>query len=132
MDHVLDGSTHYASELSDSLKDKVFDKIFPLLARGFVHYRKKELGVQIETEESLKEIYSATLTLLYRLLFILYAEARDLLPVDEQAYQHYSLAGLKQKVADLQDKKSTLTELSMDLWCTWIPCLRLSTPATLN
>ena len=72
--------------------------------------------MQIETEESLKEIYSATLTLLYRLLFILYAEARDLLPVDEQAYQHYSLAGLKQKVADLQDKKSTLTELSMDLW----------------
>ena len=102
--------------MSGSLKDKVFDKIFPLLARGFVHYRKKELGVQIETEESLKDIYSATLTLLYRLLFILYAEARDLLPVEQQSYQHYSLARLKQKVADLQDKKSTLTELSTDLW----------------
>jgi hypothetical protein len=116
LDHVLEGSTHYASTLSGSLKDKVFDKIFPLLARGFVHYRKKELGVQIETEESLKDIYSATLTLLYRLLFILYAEARDLLPVEQQSYQHYSLARLKQKVADLQDKKSTLTELSTDLW----------------
>ena len=116
LDHVLEGSTHYASTLSGSLKDKVFDKIFPLLARGFVHYRKKELGVQIETEESLKDIYSATLTLLYRLLFILYAEARDLLPVEQESYQHYSLARLKQKVADLQDKKSTLTELSTDLW----------------
>ncbi len=116
LENVLEGSTNYASELSDSLKDKVFDKIFPHLARGFVHYRKKELGVQTETDESLKETYSATLTLLYRLLFILYAEARDLLPVEEQAYHHYSLTRFKQRVAELRDKRSTLTELSTDLW----------------
>jgi hypothetical protein len=115
-EYVVEGSTSYASELSDSLKDKVFDKIFKQLARGFVHYRKKELGVLAETEDSLKEIYSATLTLLYRLLFILYAEARDLLPVREQAYHHYSLSYLKQRVVDLRDKNSILTDLSSDLW----------------
>jgi hypothetical protein len=116
LERVLAGSTSYAAELSDSLKSKVFDKIFRHLARGFIHYRKKELGIQSETDESLTDIYNGTLTLLYRLLFILYAEDRDLLPVKETAYRHYSLARLKQRVAELRDKRSILTELSTDLW----------------
>src|SRR2546425_7545033 len=116
LDRVLEGSTHYATELSDRLKDKVFDDIFPHLARGFLRYRKKEMGIQTETEESLKEIYNGALTLLYRLLFILYAEDRDLLPISEQAYRHYSLGNIKNKVADYRDKKETLSELSTDLW----------------
>ncbi len=116
LDHVLASSTEYAAELSDRLKAKVFEEIFPHLARGFLHYRKSVLGIKIETDESLKEIYSGTLTLLYRLLFILYAEDRELLPRSETAYRHYSLVNLKQRVAELRDKKATLTELSTDLW----------------
>ncbi len=116
LDNVLEGSTHYATELSDRLKEKVFEEIFPHLARGFLHYRKAEQGIKEETEENLKDIYNGTLTLLYRLLFILYAEDRDLLPVKEANYLHYSLANIKQKVAELRDKKATLSELSTDLW----------------
>jgi len=41
LERVLEGSNNYAAELSDSLKDKVFDKIFRHLAHGFVHYRKR-------------------------------------------------------------------------------------------
>lgn len=70
LDYVRAGSTSYAAELSESLKDKVFERIFRHLARGFLYYRKNELGIQTETGQTLKEIYSATLTLLYRLLFI--------------------------------------------------------------
>ncbi len=116
LDQILEGSTHYATELSDLLKEKVFEEIFPHLARGFLHYRKTGGGIQTETEETLKEIYNGALTLLYRLLFILYAEDRDLLPVKEKAYRRYSLANIKEKVAGLRDKKVTLSELSTDLW----------------
>ena len=116
LDHVLASSTEYAAELSDRLKAKVFEEIFPHLARGFLHYRKSALGIKTETDESLKEIYTGTLTLLYRLLFILYAEDRELLPRSETSYRHYSLANLKRSVAALRDKKATLTELSTDLW----------------
>lgn len=116
LDQVLEGSTHYATELSDLLKEKVFEEIFPHLARGFLHYRKTGMGIQAETDETLKEIYNGTLTLLYRLLFILYAEDRDLLLVKEKAYRHYSLANIKEKVAELRDKKATLSEISTDLW----------------
>jgi hypothetical protein len=116
LDHVLASSTEYAAELSDRLKANVFEDIFPHLARGFLHYRRSALGIKTETDDSLKEIYNGTLTLLYRLLFILYAEDRDLLPRSEDAYHHYSLASLKQRVANLRDKKATLTDLSTDLW----------------
>jgi type I restriction-modification system DNA methylase subunit len=116
LDHVLASSTEYAAELSYRLKANVFEDIFPHLARGFLHYRRSALGIKTETDDSLKEIYNGTLTLLYRLLFILYAEDRDLLPRSEDAYHHYSLASLKQSVANLRDKKATLTDLSTDLW----------------
>jgi type I restriction-modification system DNA methylase subunit len=116
LDRVFEGSTDYAAELSDSLKVKVFEKIFPHLARGFLHYRKNELGIDSETNETLNEIYSATLTLLYRLLFILYAEDRDLLPKNEPNYFQRSLAHLKQRVADALHKKIALSKLSTDFW----------------
>ena len=38
-----------------------------------------------------KEVREAALILLYRLLFILYAEDRDLLPVRERRYDDYGL-----------------------------------------
>jgi len=43
---------------------------------------------------------SATLTLLYRLLFLLYAESRDLLPVREAPYHAASLKKRKEEVAE--------------------------------
>jgi hypothetical protein len=49
----------------------------------------------------LNTIYQGTLTLLYRLLFLLYAESRDLLPVKElRGYFDASFTKLKQEVAD--------------------------------
>ncbi|HEY6409586.1 MAG TPA: hypothetical protein VIY29_19170, partial [Ktedonobacteraceae bacterium] len=51
-------------------------------------------------------IYDHSLILLYRLLFILYAEARDLLPLQENRayYRKYSLHAIKHNVvADLQE-----------------------------
>ena len=50
--------------------------------------------------EELADIYEATLTLLYRLLFLLYAESRDLLPVREGPYGEASLKKLKEEIAD--------------------------------
>jgi hypothetical protein len=54
------------------------------------------------TQERLDGIFRGVLTLLYRLLFLLYAEARDLLPVREtREYLDSSLAGIKTEVADV-------------------------------
>lgn len=52
------------------------------------------------TEAELADIFEATLTLLYRLLFLLFAESRDLLPIREAPYQAASLKKIKDEIAD--------------------------------
>src|SRR5205807_7087199 len=54
-----------------------------------------------ERNHQLEPFFSATLTFLYRLLFLLYAESRDLLPVREvRGYHEKSLERLKRQVAE--------------------------------
>lgn len=99
LDQHLKGSEDYATRVSENLKELIFDSIFECLARGFIEYRRSELSIKKETEESLKEIFNGCLTLLYRLLFLLYAESRTLLPVhDQDRYYKKSLKKLKEDI----------------------------------
>src|SRR5204863_5664677 len=88
-------------QLGERLKQRIFETIFPHLAQGFLEDRKRRLGSQSRpTEEELHDIYEATLTLLYRLLFLLYAESRDLLPIREAPYRAASLTKIKEEIAE--------------------------------
>jgi hypothetical protein len=100
VDRVLDESEEYARELGENLKRRAFEEIFPLLAEGFVDFMHRA-GARDLSQDALDAIFRGTLTLLYRLLFILYAEARDLLPVREtRGYFEVSLMRLKQEIAE--------------------------------
>jgi very-short-patch-repair endonuclease len=95
LDHVLDESGKYAKELGDRLKDRVFVEIFPQFAKGFIAH----LRAQGETDPDLDRVFSATMTFLYRLMFILYAESLELLPVsEEKGYGEFSLYRLKREL----------------------------------
>jgi formylglycine-generating enzyme required for sulfatase activity len=107
---VHEGSATYAREISDKLKELVFEQVVPEIAGGFVAYRHHQRGVRQETEESLREIYQATLSLLYKLLFLLYAEARGLLPIHNPGYRESSLTTLAQWAAERLDKKLALSD----------------------
>jgi hypothetical protein len=101
LDDILLGSREYAKRLGDRLKDRIFLTIFPHLAQGFLEDRKHRLAQgKSPTDEELSDIFEATLTLLYRLLFLLYAESRDLLPIREAPYQAASLKKNKDEIAD--------------------------------
>lgn len=90
-------SNEYAKKLGDRLKDKIFDEVFETLARGFLASRSTD---EPPTQDELDVAFEGTLTFLYRLLFLLYAEARDLLPVREvRGYYKKSLSRLKKEVA---------------------------------
>lgn len=94
LDRVLKGSERYARELEESLKDRVFTAVFPRLAQGLLAGRKTGKGMD---QEDLDAAFHATLVLLYRLLFFLYAEARDLLPVREpRGYRDKSLLAMRE------------------------------------
>src|SRR5439155_9444106 len=108
LDRLVSESERYARELGQRLKDRVFFEIFPHFARGFILSARRtgQLPAGLDTlpdeERSrlLEPFFSGTLTFLYRLLFLLYAESRDLLPVREvHGYYEKSLEKLKREIA---------------------------------
>lgn len=107
---AYNGSATYAREISDKLKELVFREVMPEIAGGFVAFRHHQLGVQTETDEDLRLIYQASLSLLYKLLFLLYAEARGLLPVSNAGYREQSVTQLAQWAADRIDARAPLSD----------------------
>jgi type I restriction-modification system DNA methylase subunit len=102
LERILSASTEYAQGISESLRQQVYDAL-RFVAQGFLTYPENNLP---STPETYKLIYDNSLILLYRLLFILYAEARDLLPLQENRayYRKYSLHAIKHDVVtDLQE-----------------------------
>ena len=118
LDRLLDESESYAKALGERLKDRVFEQVFPHFAAGFIAYLKGQVGLAGPRQTSMlavseqlalkrepdedfrRQVFNGTLTLLYRLLFLLYAESRDLLPVKEvRGYWERSLTKLKEDIA---------------------------------
>ena len=102
LDAILRGSEAYAKRLGERLKERVFDEVFIHFAEGFIDFIKKRDGKNADLSQAkLDEVFQGTLTLLYRLLFLLYAEARDLLPVKEvRGFYEKSLSRLKREIAE--------------------------------
>lgn len=116
IEQITKESIDYGAALEDSLKKKIFEDIFVFLAKGFFDWRRKS-GLPEETPETLKEIFNGTLILLYRLLFILYAESRDLLPVRElHGYHTKSLDKVKHEIKEDIESTKKLSEVSTDYW----------------
>jgi len=110
LDQMLTGSEEYAKELGERLKERIFEQIFPHLAEGFIaDIRRKEGKDTNLPQERLNQVFHGTLTLLYRLLFLFYAESRDLLPAKEvRGYYDVSIKKLKtdiaEKAGDIEDE----------------------------
>ena len=81
LDRVYQGSLEYAQAIGNDLKENVY-KALRLVAEGFLHTR----GNNLDPERDLEKIHANSLVLLYRLLFINYAEDRGLLPRDNALY----------------------------------------------
>jgi len=104
----------WEERVSENLKEKIFYEVFPSLAKGFIEDVKSK-GVEIG-EAFLKDVYENTLVLLYRLLFVLYAEDRDLLPVRSKGYERYSLSKIRDEIASKIDNNEPLSESASYYW----------------
>ena len=104
LDRLFLESEAYAKQLGEKLKDNIFKNIFPKFAKGFIVHvggSGKYLTMdEAERDENLALVFRGTLTFLYRLLFLFYAESRDLLPVREvRGYWEVSLQKMREDVA---------------------------------
>ncbi len=111
---VLARSHEYERGVGDSLKGQVYEAL-AALANGFLAFPANRLATDPAT---LKAIYDNSLIVLYRLLFILYAESRALLPLhqNEPYTRRYSLDALKQRVAREVDSGAPAVPTMASLW----------------
>ena len=114
LDALLKESAAYARGVGESLKGQVYDALKEL-AQGFLDYPGN--GLQLDAA-TLKQIYDHSLIVLYRLLFILYAEARELLPLRESAAyrDEYSLDVIKREIGRRKSTGATLLTTTARYW----------------
>jgi hypothetical protein len=103
LDKVIDESQRHATKIADDLRENIVRAVESLL-QGVIdtpannHFWNGEFnGKQVPGEAQLKALFEESVYFLYRLLFVLYAESRDLLPIgDSQIYRDaYSLEHLR-------------------------------------
>jgi len=98
----------YEERVATSLSDMVFKRLYPELG--------KAVAAAAPAETDLGEVREATLILLYRLLFILYAEDRGLLPVKDKRFDNYALRDKRCEVKKRKDDNDTFSNVSENLW----------------
>ena len=87
-ERALREGRYFEQRIAENLSQLVFDRAFPDLASAIA---------AAAPAADLADVREATLVLLYRLLFILYAEDRNLLPVQDDAY---AKVGFRQRVRE--------------------------------
>ena len=101
IESALTEGRRYEEQVAQDLSIVVFDRVFPnlvdALAKAVVLGQWPMIREENNRGPALQEIRDAALIFLYRLLFILYAEDRGLLPVNDSRYDDY---GLRKRVRD--------------------------------
>jgi hypothetical protein len=99
---LLDNSKRFAGDLATRLRERIYVGVLPRLAIAVAEARR----LQSPTVEELRLTYHMALTVLFRLLFIAYAEDQDRLPYrTNEAYRRRSL---KQKALELAEARLKL------------------------
>ncbi len=109
---LLEESSRFAGNLAESLRERIYGSVIPRLAEGLATQR----GLRKPSAKDLTETYQMALMVLFRLLFIAYAEDKDLLPYTHNGlYRSRSLKEKSRELAELARKKIPF-DTSTSLW----------------
>ena len=112
-EEILERSNDYAAGLGGRLRERIYDDVVPLLAVAIARAR----DLDEPGPEELSFTYEMALTVLFRLLFIAYAEDKDLLPYrSNELYKARSLKQKARELADLRRRAATAFDESTSLW----------------
>lgn len=112
-DEVLESSRDYAADLSVRLRERIYNEVVPAIAIGLARLYGSELD-----EDALRDLYEEALTVVFRLLFVAYAEDKDLLPYRSNgAYREHALKTLARELADRRaEAPIVFDENATNLW----------------
>ena len=106
IEKIHTNSQRFAAELAVQLRERIYDNVMPALIEGIVQARH----LPNPTPEDLKLTYEMAMIVLFRLLFIAYAEDCDLLPYTQNtAYRNQSL---KEKAKELLEQRLNLGDIA--------------------
>lgn len=113
---IRDGSRDYAVGLGDRLRERIYAEVVPRIVTG-IAAELERLGEPARTRVELDGVYDATLVLLYRLLFVLFAEAREYLPVAASAsYRDHSLRKRLDLIVATKESGRAFDPRARDIW----------------
>jgi hypothetical protein len=98
---LLKSSREFQNEVSEKLAEQVLHALYELL-RGFQAAHDASGGELLRqpVAEHPDDVYRSLLTVILRLVFLLYAEEREMLPADATFLRYYSLAALYERLRD--------------------------------
>ncbi|MDE0267503.1 MAG: hypothetical protein OXI96_00480 [Acidimicrobiaceae bacterium] len=120
VDEILGESERFAAALAQRLRERVYFETVPALAAAIAG----NMG-SLPTSADLKDAYEQVMMILFRLLFVAYAEDKDLLPYRTNSrYQDHSLQKLAIRLvedhhADRQRYDTVATSMWADVCQLW-------------
>lgn len=111
---VRDQGKHWEAGVAADLSRIVFDELYPKLVKAIAAH-DPERDATLSTAY-LGEVRQGALIFLYRLLFVLYAEDRNLLPVDRETYKEFALTKLREEIARKFSDRSDFSDRATLYW----------------
>ncbi len=115
---ILDNSADYAAGLAGRLRDRIYHETVPLLARGIAARLTESQRGGGPTEADLDDAYEQVMVILFRLLFVAYAEDKDLLPYRSNgSYADHSLSQMARRLTEnRRQRREVFDAAATDLW----------------
>ncbi|MFN9835942.1 MAG: Eco57I restriction-modification methylase domain-containing protein, partial [Pseudanabaena sp.] len=135
---ILENSRLSQNEVSERLADQVLDALWELLA-GFqaadaavngkiltpLSLAGRGAGGEGNEEGAMQHIYGGLVTVLMRLVFLLYAEERDVMPDDAMYQGNYAVTGLYDRLRDDASNYPDTMEQRFGAWAWVLSLFRL-------
>jgi hypothetical protein len=113
-DVVRDEGKIWEAKVTRDLSRLVFRDLYPQLVAA-LHRNDHAKPAQIEARY-LEDVRQSALVLLYRLLFVVYAEDRELLPDNQEPYKSYSLTTMRSEIADRIARRQPFSPTLATYW----------------
>ena len=123
---ILAASRKHQNEVSTKLSRQVMEALFEFL-RGFQSAHDQTNGTLLAEvlRDNPNQVYAALLTVLLRLVFVLYAEDRDLLSSDPLYINHYSVNGLFESLREDQGRYADTMDARFGAWARLLTLFRI-------
>lgn len=123
---LLEESRKYQNDVSTALAGQVLEALWELV-RGFqsANEASKRQLLAHALQEAPSEVYGGLLTTLMRLVFILYAEDRGLMPAVDVYQRYYSVAGLFERLREDEARYPDTMDARYGAWTQLLGLFRL-------